>query len=329
MNIVFMGTPDFAADALKAIIDAGHNVVLAVTQPDRKQGRGKEVKMSPVKECAINAGIPVFQPLKVRESESVEFLKGYKADIFVVAAFGQILSKEVLDMPKFGCVNIHASLLPKLRGAAPIQQSILDGDSETGITIMQMDEGLDTGAMLMQKSIAIEDTDTGASLFNKLSKLGAEAIVEALPKIEAGALTPIPQDNSKSTYAGMLKKDMGRLDWEKDAKTLGRYVRGLNPWPGAYTYYNGKNVKIWEAESFLSASEAMEKLALNDVGATGLFKEFKTGEVAFKNKHNLLIACKEGFLNIKSIQMEGKKRMSISDFLLGMQIAVGDIFDGK
>lgn len=316
MKIVFMGTPDFAENALEEILKAGHEVVLAVTQPDKKQGRGKEIKMSPVKECAIREGIPVFQPIKIREPEAIEHLKKYEADIFVVAAFGQILSKEVLNIPKYGCVNIHASLLPRLRGAAPIQQSILDGDKKTGITIMQMNEGLDTGDILLQKSINIEDTDTGESLFNKLSKLGAEAILEALPKIESGQLEPIPQDDSLSSYAGMLKKDMGRLDWNKSAEALERYVRGLNPWPTAYTYYNGKTLKIWESEIFTSVSEIDSSI-------------FTVGEVVLKDKNNLVVACGKGFLNIKSIQLEGKKRMAISDFLLGCNITVGDIFDGK
>ena len=309
MKVVFMGTPDFAVGALQAIIDAGHEVLLVVTQPDREKGRGKEVSYTPVKECAIKNNIPVFQPLKIKEAEAVEELKKYEADIFVVAAFGQILSGEILDMPKFGCVNIHASLLPKYRGAAPIQWSILDGEEETGVTIMQMNEGLDTGDILLQKKIKISGDETGESLFDKLAVLGADAICEALPLIEEGKLTPIKQDDAKSSYAKMLNKSMGRVDFSWTADKLERYVRGLNSWPSAYTYLEGKSLKIWEA------------YVAGDINAGGN----KPGTVVKVTKDALFVACGEGALEIRSLQLEGKKRMSVRDFLLGYHIEEGQL----
>lgn len=312
MKVVFMGTPDFAVGALQAIIDAGHEVLLVVTQPDREKGRGKEVQFTPVKECAVKAGIEVFQPVKIKTPEAVAKLKEYDADIFVVAAFGQILSQEILDMPKFGCVNIHASLLPKYRGAAPIQWSILDGEKETGVTIMQMNAGLDTGDILLQRKFNIADDETGESLFDRLAVLGAETIVEALPLIEAGKLTPIPQDDAASTYAGMLKKDMGLIDWTWDAEKIERYVRGLNSWPSAYTYINGKQLKIWGAE-VIEATEA-----------TNDFSEATAGSIAALNKDSIDVMTGKGQLRIKVIQLEGKKRMDVGAFLLGYKLNVGD-----
>ena len=248
MKIVFMGTPDFAVGALEALVEAGHEVVLVVTQPDKPKGRGKEMQQTPVKECALKHNIEVFQPVKIKTPEAVEVLKGYGADLFVVAAFGQILSKEILEMPKYGCVNIHASLLPKYRGAAPIQWAILEGEKETGVTIMQMNEGLDTGDMLTKVIVPIENTDTGESLFDKLAEAGAKLLIETIPQIEAGEITPQPQDDSLSTYAKMIKKDMGLIDWKKEAVVLERLVRGMNSWPSAYTHFNGKTLKIWESE---------------------------------------------------------------------------------
>lgn len=312
MKVIFMGTPDFAVGALQAIIDAGHEVLLVVTQPDREKGRGKEVQFTPVKECAVKSGIEVFQPLKIKTPEAVAKLKEYDADIFVVAAFGQILSQEILDMPKYGCVNIHASLLPKYRGAAPIQWSILDGEKETGVTIMQMNAGLDTGDILLQKKIEIAADETGESLFDRLAILGAETIVEALPLIESGSLTPVPQDDQASTYAGMLKKDMGHIDWTWDACKIERYVRGLNSWPSAYTYLNGKQLKIWVAE-------------VVDVINSELEGNPKPGVIYTIGKDSIDVVTGKGLLRIKSIQLEGKKRMEVSAFLLGYKLNAGDI----
>ena len=245
MKIVYMGTPDFAVRPLEELIAAGHEITLVVTQPDREKGRGKAVAMTPVKECALKHGIPVFQPVKIREEESVRKLSEVPADLFVVAAFGQILPRQVLEMPRYGCVNIHASLLPKYRGAAPIQWAILNGDRETGITIMQMGEGLDDGDILLQKKIPIAPDETGDGLFDKLMILGAEAIVEAVPLIESKSLTPLRQDEEKATHVKKITKEMGRIDWRLPASEIERRVRALDSWPSAYTSVNGKVLKIW------------------------------------------------------------------------------------
>ncbi len=311
MKILFMGSPDFAACALQALVDAGHEIVLAVTQPDRVKGRSKELQFTPVKECALKNGIEVFQPLKIKTPEAVAEIKKKDADVYVVAAFGQILSQEILDIPRLGCINIHASLLPKYRGAAPIQWSILDGEKETGVTIMQMNAGIDTGDIFMQKKVAIEDTDTGESLFDKLAQLGAEAIVEALPLIESGELKAVKQDDGSSTYVGMLGKEMGNIDWSWDAAKIERYVRGLNSWPSAYTNLNGKTLKIWTSSVY-------------DGESTG-----KHGEVVAINKDSIDVQCGTGLLRISELQLEGKKRMAVSDFLRGYQLEVGAILTNK
>lgn len=309
MRIVYMGTPDFAVAALEAIIAAGHQVVAVVTQPDKEKGRGKAISMSPVKECALKNNIEVFQPVKLRNNpEAVEQLRSYNADMFVVAAFGQILTEEVLNMPKYGCINIHASLLPAYRGAAPIQWAILDGLEETGVTIMQMDKGIDTGDILMQETLAIESTDTGESLFDKLSILGAKAIVRAIPLIEEGSLVPQKQDDSLSNYAKMLNKEMGKINWEDDAVKIERYVRGLNSWPSAFSFINGKQLKIWKSEV------ADEVTPGNDL----------TGTIVAVDKKSFSVACGTGVLRILEVQLEGKKRMDVDAFARGYEIKVGD-----
>ena len=305
MKIVFMGTPDFAVGALEALVEAGHEVVAVVTQPDKPKGRGKEMQQTPVKVCALKHNIEVFQPVKIKTSEAVEVLKGYGADLFVVAAFGQILSKEILDMPKFGCVNIHASLLPKYRGAAPIQWAILDGEKETGVTIMQMNEGLDTGDMLTKVIVPIEDTDTGESLFDKLAEAGAKLLIETIPQIEAGTVTATPQDDSLSTYAKMIKKEMGLMDWTKEAVVLERLVRGMNSWPSAYTHFNGKTLKVWEAIVESGSGDA----------APGTVVEVTKDSIKVQTGADLLV--------LKQIQLEGKKRMDVAAFLLGYKVETG------
>ncbi len=309
MKVVYMGTPDFAVGALESIIKAGHEVVLVVTQPDKPKGRGKEMQMTPVKQCAIQHNIPVFQPVKIKEKEAVDFLSTYDADIFVVAAFGQILSSEILHMPKYGCVNIHASLLPMYRGAAPIQAVIVNKEKETGVTIMQMDEGLDTGDMLMKESIPIEADETGESLHDKLSELGADMIVKALEKIECGTVTAEPQGDGETCYASMLKKEMGCIDWRKPADDIEHLVRGLYPWPGTYTFLNGKMMKIC-------------KVALCDMPLAG-----KPGEICEVNKESIIVNTGEGTLEIKELQPEGKKRMTVHDFLLGNKPEKGNCFE--
>ncbi len=305
MKIIYMGTPDFAVAPLKAIIEAGHEVVAVVTQPDKQKGRGKEVQMTPVKECAMKYGIPVLQPVKIKEPEAVAQLRAYPADIFVVAAFGQLLTEEILTMPKFGCINIHASLLPAYRGAAPIQWAVINGEEKSGVTIMQMEKGLDTGDMLLKKEIVLDAKETGESLHDKLMEVGAELIVEALPLIEAGKITPEKQDDNLSTYAAKLTKSMGLIDFTKDAVSIERLIRGLNSWPSAYTSMQGKTLKIWEA----------------DVVEADLLGE--PGEVIATDKNSFTVATGKGALQIKTLQLEGKKKMAVKDFLLGYEIKTG------
>ena len=248
MRIVFMGTPDFSVGALEALIEAGHEIAAVVTQPDKPKGRSGQMQFPPVKECALRHGLTIWQPQKIKTPEWVDRLRQLQADIFVVAAFGQILSKEILDMPKYGCVNIHASLLPKYRGAAPINWAIINGEKETGVTIMQMNEGVDTGDMLTRVVVPIAPKETAETLFDKLAKAGAELIVETLPRLEAGEIIPVPQDESQASHVKMMGKSLGRIDWNKDAVTIERLVRGLNSWPSAYTYFQEKSVKIWDCD---------------------------------------------------------------------------------
>lgn len=307
MKIVFMGTPDFAVEALEELVRSGYEILCVVTQPDKPKGRGNQVQISAVKECALKYDLPIFQPKKIKEAEAVEYLKTLGADLFVVAAFGQILSKEILEMPKYGCINIHGSLLPKYRGAAPIQWAVLNGEKETGITIMQMNEGLDTGDMLTKAVVPIEDKDTGESLFHKMSLAGAKLLLETIPLIEEGKLTPVQQNHEESTYAPMIKKEMGRLLWEKEAEELERIVRGMNSWPSAYTTWGKKTLKIWEAQVEEENSGR------------------KPGEIAEVTKNAIKVQTGKGLLVLKSLQLEGKKRMEVSAFLLGNKIEAGEV----
>lgn len=309
MKVLFMGTPDFAVGALEAIIQAGHEVVCVVTQPDKPKGRSGQMQFSPVKECALKHNLPVFQPERIKRPEAVEELKKYDAQVFVVAAFGQIVSREILDMPPYGCINIHASLLPKYRGASPIQQAVLDGEEKSGVTIMQMEDGIDTGDILYQKEIWLDPKETGESLFDKLSVLGAEAIVEALPLLEAGKLTPVKQDESKATHVKMISKTQGIINWAEESVVIERKIRGLNSWPSAYTYYKGKQLKIWDA----------------DVVSLPVEDEVKPGTVVAVDKESITVRTGDGQLAIRQLQLEGKKRMSTHDFLLGCQMQVGEL----
>lgn len=306
MKIVFMGTPDFAVGALDALCKAGHEIVAVVTQPDKPKGRSDKLLFSPVKEYAVKAGIPVLQPVRIKRPESVAELKNYPADVFVVAAFGQILSKEILDMPKYGCLNIHASLLPKYRGSSPIQWAVINGEEKSGVTIQQMNEGVDTGDILYQKEMMLDAKETGESLFDKLAVLGAEAIVETLSLLEQGKLVPVPQDEALATHTVMLDKTMGRMDFSKSAAELERLVRGLNSWPSAYTFFEGKQLKVWEAD------------VVEDGNADGA-----DGEIVAVGKDSFDVKCAQGSLRIRSLQLEGKKRMSTHDFLLGNAVKKG------
>ena len=311
MNIVFMGTPDFSVPVLDALVNNGHNVVAVVTQTDKPKGRGKEVKFTPVKEAALKYNIPVLQPVKVRTEEFLDELRGYEPELIVVVAYGQILPKALLDMPKYGCVNVHASLLPRLRGAAPIQWAIIEGDDKTGVTTMMMDVGLDTGDMLEKEEVIIEANETGGTLHDKLSQAGARLIITTIEKIENGTIVRTKQDDSLSTYAKMLDKKLGDIDFTMDAKRIERLIRGLNPWPSAYTTYNGKLLKIWEATP-------IDKECDGDCG-----------EIVEINKDTFLVKTGKGLLEIKVLQPEGKGRMKTADFLRGNKINIGERLGNK
>ena len=322
MKIVFMGTPDFAVPALKALAEsAKHEVSLVVTQPDRPRGRSGKPAPSDVKLCAEQYGIPVFQPEKVREEAAVERLCRENADIFVVAAFGQLLPKTILEMPRFGCINIHGSLLPAYRGAAPVQWAVLDGQKEAGDTIMQMNEGLDTGDILMQESIPLSADETAGSLYDKLSSMGGPLLLKALDAIEAGTVTPVPQGDSGTHYAKMLRKEMGNIDWTKSAEEIGRLVRGLNPWPSAYTHWNGKMLKIWMAETV--TQKELSALGCDEKNGMDL-KEAQPGTVMIVTKDTLMVQTGDGLLALTELQMEGKKRMPVQAFLMGCRLQTGE-----
>ena len=308
MKIVFMGTPDFAVLALRKLHEAGHEILLVVTQPDKPKGRSKLYLPSPVKEEAMRLGVEVFQPDRIKKEENIEVLKNYPADVFVVAAFGQILSKEILEMPRYGCINIHASLLPMYRGAAPIQWAILNGEKKSGVTIMQMDEGLDTGDMLLSGEVAIEDTDTADSLHDKLSELGADLIVDALSKLEKGEITAVPQPEGPLFYAKMIKKEDGALDFNESAESLALKVRAFWSWPATFALLNDNFVKV------CSAYYVDDESGMNP------------GDVCRVEKDAIYVQTGKGQLVITNIQIQGKKAMPVKDFLLGKKILVGDRF---
>ena len=305
-----MGTPDFAVSALDALCRSGQEVILAVTQPDRQKGRGRKVIQTPVKVCAEKWGVPVFQPVRIREAEAIEQIRSLSPDLIVVAAFGQILPQELLDIPRLGCVNIHASLLPRLRGAAPIQWSVINGDSESGITLMQMNAGLDTGDILFQESVPIGPQETGESLYEKLAELGGEMIVKYLPAIEAGEVKPVKQDDSLSSYAPMLRKKMGEIDWTMSAAQIEQRMRGMLPWPGAYTTLEGHTLKIWSARVLPADSK---------------YADAVPGTVLFTDKKTICVAAGQGALALLEVQAEGKKRMGTDAFLRGTKVPEGTV----
>ncbi len=305
MNVIFMGTPDFAVGTLNALIDAGHEVVLVVTQPDKPKGRGKNLQYPPVKECALSHGIEVFQPQRVREPENVSRLQRYEADIIVVAAFGQILPEEILNMPGYGCINVHASLLPKYRGASPIQWAVINGDSVTGVTIQRMDKGIDTGDIIAKREVPIAPDETGGSLFDKLSEVGAKLCVEAVEMIGQGTAVYTPQNHKEATHTSMISKELGCIDWNQPAKRIECLVRGLNPWPSAYTHFNQKTLKIWKSA------------ALNDSS------DLAPGCVAKVTKDEIRVQTGEGMLVLLEVQLEGKKRMTCDAFLRGNPVKEG------
>ncbi len=307
MKVVYMGTPDFAVYALESIIKAGHDVQAVVTQPDKAKGRSKALVPTPVKAKAMEYNIPVYQPEKLRDEENVTLLKDINPDIIVVAAYGQILPESILNIPKFGCINIHASLLPKYRGAAPIEWSIIDGEEVTGVTTMYMEKGLDTGDMIEKAEVVIESDDTAQSLHDKLAAVGAELIISTMEKLENGTATRTKQNSDESCYASMLSKDMGSIDFTKDAVVIERLIRGLNPWPCAFTKIDGKGVKIFKAQVCSVVDGA------------------KPGEIVEVTKKTFTIACGKDGLVIKNLQPEGKKPMDTVSYLNGNKITVGMI----
>lgn len=312
MKIVFMGTPDFAVECLKSLYEAGHEIAAVVTQPDKPKGRGKELSMPPVKELALSYNLPVYQPEKAKNPEFIELIRGINPEAIVVVAFGQILSKALLDIPKYGCINVHASLLPKYRGAAPIQWAVIDGQEESGVTTMLMDVGVDTGDMLLKSVRKLDAKETGGSLFDKLSKDGADLIVKTLEAIANGTVTRTPQNHDEATHAKMLNKSTGNIDFSMSAKSIECLIRGLNPWPSAYTSYNGKVMKIWDAD-------VVDKE----------YQDASCGEIVEVSKSSFTVKCGNGALEIKEVQLEGKKRMTCDAFLLGTKIAVGEILCQK
>ena len=310
MNVVFMGTPDFSVGTLEEIIKAGHTVSAVVTQPDKPKGRGGAVAMSPVKEVALKNGLTVLQPVKASNPEFVEELRGYNPDVIVVVAFGQLLPKAIIDMPKYGCINVHASLLPKYRGASPIQWAVIDDCEYSGVTTMKMNEGLDTGDILLVEKVKLDKKETAGSLFDKLSEVGAKLLVDTLKQKEAGTIKPVVQNDSEATYVKMINKSFGEIDFNLSAKRIECLIRGLNPWPSAYTHLNGKMLKIWDAD----VCEDEENSTDNAVGT-----------VTKVNKNSFVVKCGDGSLIINEVQLEGKKRMDAGSFLRGNGLEVGTV----
>ena len=304
MRVLFMGTPEFAVPTLEALIQE-HEVIGVFTQPDKPKGRGKAMAFPPVKEKALEHDIPVYQPVKVREASVVEEIKEMAPEAIVVVAFGQILPESILNIPKYGCINVHASLLPKYRGAAPMQWSIIHGETETGITTMYMAKGLDTGDMILKAKITMDPKETGETLHDKLSVLGGPLIIETLKQLEAGTAPRIKQDDSLSCYASMLDKELGCIDWSKDAASIERLIRGLNSWPSAYTFWNGKTLKIWNSDVVPYEGEE------------------ENGTVIAKDKLSFTVKCGENALKIQEVQLQGKKRMAAQAFLVGNQVETG------
>lgn len=321
LQIIYMGTPQFAVPALKALINGarpglvlqeGYNIATVITRPDKPVGRGKEIVFSPVKQTALAHGIPVWQPGSLKRPENIEALAAYQADLYIVAAFGQILPQAVLDLPHYGTLNIHASLLPKYRGVSPISEAILQGDTETGVTIMLIDAGVDTGPMLLQRTLPIAENDTTGSLTIKLAELGASALLEALPLWIQGKITPQPQNEQLASHTHMLRKEDGEIVWNRPATTLARAVRAFAPWPSAYTYWRNKLLKIVSAHAV--ATEASEEAK---PGTIGLRKE--------NGRQVLSVATAHGLLVVENLQLEGKKAMGADEFLRGYPQIVGDV----
>ncbi len=306
MNIVFMGTPDFAVPTLEMLIKEQHHILAVVTQPDKPKGRGNKETMSPVKEMALKHELPVLQPVKIKGDELFcKHIESLNPDIIIVVAFGQILPPSILAIPKYGCINIHGSLLPKYRGAAPIQWSIINGDVLTGVTIMYMDPGMDTGDMLLKREIPITKEDTYLSLHDKMKHVGAEALKEAFPMITGGGVMRQKQNDAESTYAPMISKTLGEIDWSKSSYVIDALIRGLNPWPTGYTYYKGEMMKIWKASPIESSSKMLP------------------GSIIRVDKGGIVVQTGEESLLIQEIQMPNKKRMPVSEYIKGNPMCEG------
>ena len=319
MKIVFMGTPDFAVPTLEALYQSRHEVAAVVTQPDKPKGRGKAMAMPPVKEKALEYGIPVYQPVRVRKDEAFfEELTKIQPDVIVVIAFGQILPERILNLPKYGCINVHASLLPKYRGAAPIQWAVIDGCEYSGVTTMQMNEGLDTGDILLTEKVKLDPKETGGSLFDRLSDVGAQLLVKTLEEAKAGTLKPQKQNEEEASYVKMIKKSFGELDFSKEADALERLIRGLNPWPSAFTHLNGKMLKIWDADVYTKEQAEAEFPEYSTD-----FKGAEPGQIAAVLPHTFFIGCGKDLLKVNEVQAEGKKRMTSDAFLRGSRLEKG------
>jgi len=308
LRVIFMGTPEFACPTLQRLIDRGEQVVAVVTQPDRPKGRGQRLMPPPVKELAARHDIPVFQPARVRDPEVVETLRGLAPDVIVVVAFGQILPKALLDIPPLGCINVHASLLPRYRGAAPLNWCLINGEQETGVTTMLMDVGLDTGPMLLKQSTPIDGNEDILSLHDRMSVMGAELLSETLDRLVAGTVVPQEQDGAQSCYAPMLKKDDGRIDWNREARAIHNQVRGLAVWPVAYTFLDGQVLKVYRTRI---------------AEGNGL-----PGTVLRADRQGIEVACLKGSLIIEELQLAGKKRLDAASFLAGYGIPAGSLFSG-
>lgn len=308
MKIVFMGTPDFAVDCLEALVNSEHEVVAVFSQPDKPQGRKQILTAPEVKVCAQKYNIPVYQPATLKDGESAQLLRELAPELIVVVAYGKLIPQEILDIPKYGCVNVHASLLPKLRGAAPIQWSVINGEKETGVTTMQLDAGLDTGDILLVKKTEIEKNETSGELFDRLKVLGAEVLMETIDAMLKGELNPVKQDDSKSTYASMLNKSISHVDWSKSASDVHNHIRGLEPWPVASTVINGKPVKLFGSR-------------------LGGACEAKAGEVISNEKQFEVCCGDNNTVIITQLQAQGKNKLFAADFLRGFKVEKGTILE--
>lgn len=314
MRIIFMGTPEFAVPVLESLINSRHEVVASVTQPDRPKGRGKNMQFSPVKECALAHNIPVMQPVNVSVPEVIDELRAYEPELIVVVAFGQFVTKKIREMPKYGCINVHASLLPKYRGAGPIQWAVINGEKESGVTTMYMCREIDKGDMLLKNTVTLDPKETGDSLHDKLSMMGGPLLLKTIDQLEDGSAVRIPQCEEESTYAPKLEKTMGNIDWTMDADRIERLVRGLNSWPGTFTKIHGKTVKIWDCDVV-----RQETLTENQAAA-------KPGTVIVSEKDQLIVKAGNGALSLRMLQPEGKKNMTVDAYLRGYPIAQGELF---